>query len=82
MLQRRLDLIRSERFVKTAPTTGSSDPLLSFFIDIGRHKYHRNRRRSLNLLGGLDSIHITLQADIHQHYVRALRQRFLDSLHP
>jgi hypothetical protein len=82
MLQRRLDLMRTERLVKTAPRTRGSDTLLCICIDICGHEYHRNSSSGVYLLRGLDSIHIALQADIHQHYIGMQRQRFLNRLHP
>jgi hypothetical protein len=70
MRQRRLHPMRRKRLVKTLPGTCGSHTLLCGCINIGRHKHHRNGRRGVNMLGCLDSIHIGLQVDIHQPYIR------------
>src|SRR5687768_82262 len=40
------------------------------FVDIGRQIDDWDRPIRLDLLGGLDAIHLTLQADVHEHEIR------------
>jgi hypothetical protein len=49
-------------------------------VDIGTHKDDPNVQMRAYESRRLDAIHLTLEADIHQHQIRPIRQRLLDSL--
>jgi hypothetical protein len=80
LLQRPLQGRIAIRFAKEGGGVGGLGACQGRLVNIGTHIDDPNVQMGANEPCRLNAIHLTLEADIHQHQIRPMRQRLLNSL--